>query len=249
MIFLRKRFKRILVLSSFWAGAFCAASVSVSGQTEVLNYQVEWRFMTAGKVKVTVNKNVSAANGKLEVQSLGIVSMLFKVNENYEAVWRPDFCAQSTHLFSEENKRRRETTILYNGPGNKTQFFEKDLVKNTTISNSVAVPACVADVLGGLQKLRALKLTPGTSSQIPISDGKKFVEVRVDVQEKEDVKTATGTYKTVRMEAFLFNGVLYDRAARCLVWVTDDEKRIPVKIQILMRLHIGTVTLLLDQPA
>ena len=249
MIFSRKRFKRILVLSSFWAGAFCAASVSVSGQTEVLNYQVEWRFMTAGKVKVTVNKNVSAANGKLEVQSLGIVSMLFKVNENYEAVWRPDFCAQSTHLFSEENKRRRETTILYNGPGNKTQFFEKDLVKNTTISNSVAVPACVADVLGGLQKLRALKLTPGTSSQIPISDGKKFVEVRVDVQEKEDVKTATGTYKTVRMEAFLFNGVLYDRAARCLVWVTDDEKRIPVKIQILMRLHIGTVTLLLDQPA
>lgn len=249
MIFLRKRFKRILVLSSFWAGAFCAASVSVSGQTEVLNYQVEWRFMTAGKVKVTVNKNVSAANGKLEVQSLGIVSMLFKVNENYEAVWRPDFCAQSTHLFSEENKRRRETTILYNGPGNKTQFVEKDLVKNTTISNSVAVPACVADVLGGLQKLRALKLTPGTSSQIPISDGKKFVEVRVDVQEKEDVKTATGTYKTVRMEAFLFNGVLYDRAARCLVWVTDDEKRIPVKIQILMRLHIGTVTLLLDQPA
>lgn len=249
MIFPHKRFKRILVLSSFWAGAFCAASVSVSGQTEVLNYQVEWRFMTAGKVKVTVNKNVSAANGKLEVQSLGIVSMLFKVNENYEAVWRPDFCAQSTHLFSEENKRRRETTILYNGPGNKTQFVEKDLVKNTTISNSVAVPACVADVLGGLQKLRALKLTPGTSSQIPISDGKKFVEVRVDVQEKEDVKTATGTYKTVRMEAFLFNGVLYDRAARCLVWVTDDEKRIPVKIQILMRLHIGTVTLLLDQPA
>ena len=248
MIFPRKRFKRILVLSSFWAGAFCAASVSVSGQTEVLNYQVEWRFMTAGKVKVTVNKNVSAANGKLEVQSLGIVSMLFKVNENYEAVWRPDFCAQSTHLFSEENKRRRETTILYNGPGNKTQFVEKDLVKNTTISNSVAVPACVADVLGGLQKLRALKLTPGTSSQIPISDGKKFVEVKVDVQEKEDVKTATGTYKTVRMEAFLFNGVLYDRAARCLVWVTDDEKRIPVKIQILMRLHIGTVTLLLDQP-
>ncbi len=245
----RKRFERILALSSFWAGAFCAASVSVSGQTEVLNYQVEWRFMTAGKVRVTVNKSVSGANGKLEVQSLGIVSMLFKVNENYEAVWRPDFCAQSTHLFSEENKRRRETTILYNGPGNKTQFVEKDLVKNTTISNSVAVPACVADVLGGLQKLRALKLTPGTSSQIPISDGKKFVEVKVDVQEKEDVKTATGTYKTIRMEAFLFNGVLYDRAARCLVWVTDDEKRIPVKIQILMRLHIGTITLLLDQPA
>ncbi len=249
MILPRQRFERILVLSSLWGVSFIGASVRVSAQTEVLNYQVEWRFMTAGRVKVAVTKSASAANGKLEVQSLGIVSMLFKVNENYEAVWRPDFCAQSTHLFSEENKRHRETTILYNGPGNKTQFVEKDLVKNTTISNSIAVPACVADVLGGLQKLRALKLTPGTSSQIPISDGKKFVEVKVDVQEKENVKTATGTYKTVRMEAFLFNGVLYDRAARCLVWVTDDEKRIPVKIQILMRLHIGTVTLLLDQSA
>ena len=243
----RRRFDRFVVFNSLWGIWFCAVAASLSAQTEVLNYQVEWRFMTAGKVKVTVNKSATASNGKLEMQSLGIVSMLFKVNENYDAVWRPDFCAQSTHLFSEENKRRRETTILYNGPGNKTQFVEKDLVKNTTVSNSVAVPSCVADVLGGLQKLRALKLIPGTSAQIPISDGKKFVEVKVDVQEKEDVKTPLGTYKTVRMEAFLFNGVLYDRAARCLVWVTDDEKRIPVKIQILMRLHIGTVTLLLDQ--
>ena len=74
------------------------------------------------------------------------------------------------------------------------------------------------------------------------------MEVRVDVQEKEDVKTSTGTFKTVRMEAFLFNGVLYDRTARCLVWVTDDEKRVPVKIQVLMRFHIGTVTLTLDHP-
>ena len=160
MILPRQRFDRFLVINSLWGVWFCTATASLSGQTEVLNYQVEWRFMTAGKVKVTVNKTASAANGKLEVQSLGIVSMLFKVNENYDAVWRPDFCAQSTHLFSEENKRRRETTILYNGPGNKTQFVEKDLVKNTTVSNSVAVPSCVADVLGGLQKLRALKLTP-----------------------------------------------------------------------------------------
>ncbi len=220
---------------------------AVFAQTEILNYHVEWRLIQAGAARVTINKTPTNVTGKLELTSIGLVSRLFKVNDIYDVNWRPDLCAQSSHLNAEEGSRRRETNILFNGPNGKTQYTEKDLVKNTVAQNAVAVPSCVEDVLGALQKIRAMKLTLGTSTQIPITDGKKFVEVRVDVQEKEDVKTATATHKTIRLEAFLFNGVLYERTARCLIWVTDDEKRTPVMIQIRMRFHIGTVTLMLDK--
>jgi hypothetical protein len=242
---IRPRPRRLGAFSYFLL--FCQSICVLRSQPEVLNYKVEWRLIQAGIARITFDKIANASNGRLDIQSQGLVSKLFRVNDIYEVSWRPGYCAQSAHMISEEGSRRREANILFATPANTTQYVEKDLVKNTTTQKSVSVPPCVEDILGGLQKLRALKLTPGTSTQIPISDGKKFVEVRVEVQEKEEIKTVWGTHKAVRLEAFLFNGAMYDRSARCFVWITDDEKRTPVMFQVRMRFHIGNITLTLDK--
>ena len=216
-------------------------------QAETLEYRVEWRLIQAGVAKISTTKTASGLDAKLEMQSLGLVSRLFKVNDLYNVNLKSDLCAQSSHMLAEEASRKKETTINFVAPGGKTQFVEKDLIKNTSVQQEIPVPACVHDVVGGLLKTRTLKLAPGTNTQIPVTTGKKFAEVRIETQEREEVKTPAGTFKTLRLEAFLFNNVLYARAARCLIWVTDDEKRIPVQIQIRMRFHIGTVTLLLEK--
>jgi hypothetical protein len=69
----------------------------------------------------------------------------------------------------------------------------------------------------------------------------------VDAQELEQVKTPSGIYRTVRYEAFLFNNVLYQRKGRLFIWLTDDERRVPVQIKVQLQLHIGTVTLQLEK--
>ena len=107
---------------------------------------------------------------------------------------------------------------------------------------------CVHDVLAGLAKLRSLTtLQPGQNTTIPISDGKKIAQARVEAQEKDKISTKVGTFNTIRYEAFLFNDVLFKRNARLFIWITDDARRLPVQIQARMRIHIGTVTFTLDK--
>jgi hypothetical protein len=106
----------------------------------------------------------------------------------------------------------------------------------------VEIPSCVHDALGGLLVLRTLRLESGKTAQIPISDGKKFVQAKVESQQREDLKTELGTFKTIRYEVFLFDNVLFKRAGHLHVWLTDDDWRLPVQIQVRLQITIGTVT-------
>jgi hypothetical protein len=70
---------------------------------------------------------------------------------------------------------------------------------------------------------------------------------KVEAQQREDVKTPLGTFKTVRYEIYLFNGALYQRSAHLNIWMTDDRRRLPVQIRVRMTFTIGTITLTLDK--
>jgi hypothetical protein len=105
----------------------------------------------------------------------------------------------------------------------------------------------VYDVVGALFQLRTLRLEPGQSAQVPVSDGKKAAMARVEAQQRETVETPSGTYRTIRYEAFLFNDVLYQRSAHLYVWLTDDARKLPVQIRVRMPVAIGTITLQLEK--
>jgi hypothetical protein len=92
-----------------------------------------------------------------------------------------------------------------------------------------------------------MHLEPGQSAQVPISDGKKSVSAKVEAQARETVKTPSGTYRTIRYEAYLFHDVLYRRPAHLYVWLTDDARKLPVQIRVKMQFTIGTITLQLEK--
>jgi hypothetical protein len=109
------------------------------------------------------------------------------------------------------------------------------------------IPGCVADVIAGLYKLRTMQIQPGQSVQIPTSDGKKSAQVRIEAQEREEIRNHLGRFKTIRYEAFVFNGVIYSKKARMFVWLTDDARRLPVQIRARMAFPIGSITLALEK--
>jgi len=213
---------------------------------------VEWRLITAGKARLVWSSTPHHSNpgwqADLHLESAGLVSKLFKVNNNYVSNLESDLCATGSYLKAEEGKRRKETRVTFNRATGKAEYQEKDLVKNAVVATKeIPIPACVHDVLGGLYLLRTLNLQPGQSTQVPVSDGKKSVMARVEAQRREDLKTPAGAYKTIRYEAFLFNDVLYRRYGHLYVWLTDDARKLPVQIQVRLQFAIGTITLLLEK--
>ena len=182
----------------------------------------------------------------VHIESAGLVSKLYHVSDDYRTVLTSQLCASSTVIQAEEGKRRRETKISY-GNG-KANYLERDLVKNTIVlTKETAIPACVYEYFGALSKLREMKLEPGQSTTVPMSDGKKAANVKVEAQEREDVKTPSGSYKTIRYEVFLFNNVLVNREARLYIWITDDARRLPVQLRARMPFLIGTINLQLEK--
>jgi hypothetical protein len=219
---------------------------------ETLHYNIEWRLFSAGKAKVELTNSGGARpvlQTNLRLESSGIVSKLFKVEDDYAAILNQNYCAQSIQMTTHEGNRQRDTKVTFDPETKKASYLERDLARNnaTVLAQETEIPACVHDVLGGLFFIRTLNLEPGQSAQIPVSDGKKSVMVKVEAQAREDVKTPEGTFKTIRYEVYLFNGVLYKRPAHLSLWVSDDRRRLPVQIRVRMTFTIGTILLQLEK--
>ncbi len=232
--------------------AFNAAPALVPPAHEAFDYAIEWRLITAGKAHLEWNASPSAGpeagDVRLHVESAGLVSRLYLVNDEYTASLAPGFCAQSSLIQAQEGGRHKETRITYDSAAHKASYLEKDLTRNSTVTQEVTIPGCVHDLIGGLISLRYLRLDPGKSALIPVSDGKKFVMAKVEAQRREALKTDFGTVNTILYEIYLFDNVLFRRSGHLHVWITDDDKRLPIQLQVRLQIAIGTITFRMEKP-
>ncbi|MGD0201484.1 MAG: DUF3108 domain-containing protein [Bryobacteraceae bacterium] len=238
--------------------AVCAAPQAPEGvvrplsASEVLSYRAEWRLIHAGSAQLTwASAEAGGRAGwaaRLRVESAGLVSRFYRVSNDYSSLADSQLCLISSLLRASEGSRRRETSVVFDGAGHKASLTARDLVTNAVSTQEIDIRPCEHDVIGALYRLRAMRLEPGQSIEMPVSDGKRAVMVRVEAQERETIRTDAGAYQTIRYEAFLFNNVLYRRSGRLLVWLTDDSRRLPVQIRIRLPFYtIGTVTLQLQR--
>src|SRR5690606_19302945 len=123
-----------------------------------------------------------------------------------------------------------------------------DLLKNNIVlQKDTETPPCVHEYIGGLNKLRAYDMEPGQTVNIPMSTGKKFAVVRVDAREYDKITTPLGKFDTLKYEVHMFNDVLLKKKARMYLWLTNDERKLPVQIQVRLQFLIGTITLQLEK--
>jgi len=218
---------------------------------ESLFYTVEWRLITAGKARLDWNALPGPRGGfesKLHLESVGLVSKLFRVLDDYTSQLNPSLCVLASNSVTHEGVRHREAKITFDYDAHKASYLERDTARNTILlQQETEIPSCAHDVIGGLYFMRTLNLDPGQPVQAPVSNGKKVVSARIEAQQREDVKTPAGTFKTIRYELFLFNNVLWSRSGHLYIWLTDDRRRIPVQIRFRLPVTIGTITLQLEK--
>lgn len=211
---------------------------------ERLTYGVEWKLTRAGTVVVQTQNSKAEMN----IESSGLVSALFKIHDTYTVHYEEPLCATSSLMDSEEGKRRHETKVTYDRSQGRATYLERDVLKGVVLhSDEVAIPNCVHEVIGAFLALRSKDLGPGQTAQIAMSDGRRAAPVKVEAQEREEIKTPAGTYPALRCEAYMLNGVIYPRKGRAFVWLSDDARRLPVQIRLRLQFPIGTVTLQLEK--
>lgn len=211
---------------------------------ETLFYGAEWRFVRAGEVEVRIHPGVQT---DMKLRTLGIVNSLFSVNNTYRAEFGARGCVVSTLLEAHEGKKHTESRVTYDYAKQRAFYLEKNLVKDAVVTRSdIEIPDCIHDLIGALGVLRRSNFA-GQTISIPLSDGKKAIKARIEPLAKEQVTTPMGTYRTQKVEAFLFNGEFFRRSGRLFLWISEDDRRLPVRIRIQLPFYIGTVTLTLEK--
>ena len=75
-----------------------------------------------------------------------------------------------------------------------------------------------------------------------MSDGHHSASVKVEAQEREEIKTPGGV-QNHSLRNISDERRVYTRKGRVFIWLTDDARRLPVQIQLRMSFPVGTVTL------
>ena len=137
---------------------------------ETLYYTIDWRLFTAGKAKLEFTASPASkpeAQISLHLESVGFVSKLFKVEDDYNSTLNAGLCAQTSYMTAHEAGRERETRITFDGESKKASYLERDRAKNSVLhQQETDIPPCVHDVAGGLYFIRTLNLEPGQTAQV-----------------------------------------------------------------------------------
>lgn len=175
--------------------------------------------------------------------SKGILTSLFRIKVEdifTSTVSARDFGVIKTVKKIEEGKRRREMIADFQRQARKVKYTHTDLnnSKLLVIKENDTLP-WVTDIASGWYVMRAQQLTVGKTFSFPLSDEGETYEIEVEVLEKERIDTDFGKFDTLKLDMKIFNGRYIRRKGRLLLWVTDDERHLPLRAQI--KSNFGTV--------
>ena len=214
---------------------------------ENLTYRVEWRMITAGEAKMDMTHEQQNWQIKLNVESAGLVTRLFRVDDKYKVVSNDKFCGLNSSFEAQEGKRHVVESEQFDNSRHKATFDMHDLVKNVQEHNEVDIAPCTHEIIGALAYVRLMKIDPGKSITVPIVNGKKMAYAKIEAQAKESLTVDGQHYETVRYEAFIFDNVVFRKKGSMLMWLTDDAAHVPVQMRFQMGFPIGSITLELEK--
>jgi Protein of unknown function (DUF3108) len=174
-----------------------------------------------------------------DVVSKGFFTRLFNLRfrERVESTVEPTtFTIQKTTILDEQGKRVRVTETTYDRAQGKMAWTVRD-PNNPEGEPRRAITEFsgqLQDILSAIYFIRTQRLQVGKSFEIFIGDGGRVYKVPVHVVEKKKMKTPWGRVHVLRVEPDLFgrDKLIDDRKGQFSIWITDDERHLPVNVRV-----------------
>lgn len=222
------------------------ARPSPFGPGETLTYEIRWSVFSAGEVVAALSKSGEGAGDPYEVKtsahSRGFASLLFKVDDEVHSRFDPGtVCSQQISKKINEGRRHKDIRVVFDAARKLAILDERDLAdpKAPLKHAENEIPACVQDVITAVYFVRSRPLHVGQQILVAVNDGSKTRQVVAEVQARERIETPLGNRTAFRVETKVF-GELYRRKGRMLIWFSDDEQRLPLRIKAVI--SVGVIT-------
>lgn len=206
---------------------------------EELDFDVNYGFVTAGTAKMAVTNYATIFDRKcyqmiFTVQSKPFFDWAYKVRDRYESYVDVD------GLFPWKFEQ-----YIREG-GYKNDFvatFDQERGKAYAGDKVYPIPPFVQDILSAFYYVRTVNYDgyrPGQKMWFRNFYKDTTYALGVKYLGRQEVSVDAGTFKTIILEPLIKEGGLFQASGRILLWVTDDERKMPVQVEA--EVPIGSIT-------
>ncbi len=204
---------------------------------EVLTFDVNYGFVTAGQAVIKISDVVH--NGRkcykvdFEVDSKPFFDWIYKVRDRYSTI------IDAEGLFPwrfEQHIREGGYTRDFIADFDQVHHFAH------TTEGSHPIPPYVHDMLSAFFFARVIDFSnykPGEKLRLQNFYKDSTYELDVKYKGKQEIEVEAGTFNCIVVEPLAREGGLFKSEGKVNVWLTDDERRIPV--QVSTKVIIGSI--------
>jgi hypothetical protein len=242
------RFLGLFFLSAVFASRAGAADALPLQSGEQLTFRVSWAIVRgAGEIKIDAHMDPVIANRLVVTTTTAtrrLARMLMPFDAKAESVY--DLATGqlvSIHESSDTRGKLREHTVTFDHPDRRASYVTRESKEPNLLTMPAGEPS---DLIMALLKTRSWDLKPGESRDSLVLFDDEFYELTIHARGYESVTTPLGTFNTLvlepRMEKTAPKG-MFKRGSTVRVWISQDERRLPVRFAVEFNIGTGTATL------
>lgn len=217
---------------------------------EEMEFSVNYSFIRAGTAYIKAKGVIDTPLGmaylvETTAKSAAVIDAVFKVRDiNFSFISVKDFSSFGYSQSIREGHYDRDEWITFDA-AKKTYSGLLSKLSGGRTNIDGELPGPVQDMLSSLFFMREQDLSGKTDIILDVTNREKTYPMRVKVLGRETVKTGAGKFNCVVVEPeFRGEGIFIQKGKSLKVWLTDDELKIPVKMEA--KVFIGSVNAKLE---
>lgn len=215
---------------------------------EKLTFEINYGFVTAGEAVMEVDPVYQTMNGRkcfdirFFVTSTPSFEWVYQVKDFYRTYvdveglfpWRFE-----QHIREGNYQRDFEAIFDQQNLKAKTYTGEKDPKK---FEGEFDIPLYVQDAMSAFYYYRTLDYSKMNSGDVTVLQNfykDKTYPLNVKYLGKETIEVPAGEFRCIKVEPLVQEGGLFKSEGSIVVWMTDDERKMPVKVKT--KVIIGSI--------
>jgi hypothetical protein len=217
---------------------------------ETLVYEASWVGIPAAEARIELLNNGAASRswtGKLWLRTSTAVDVLYRMRDYvWEDFNRDDLRPREMHILQHEKKRRDEWSIRFDDHEHLVTSARRNAQGRTWLREfSGGEPW---GPFSGAMVALSLPLMVGQTYTFDVFSGGNRYVLAFTVDKHESVTTPLGTWRALRIipsVVWLSQGKFLNQVSKTVLWVTDDERHLPLRIEAAA--YIGSIRVDLAQ--
>lgn len=207
---------------------------------EYLLFTLRWGLIHGGYSTMAVDR-IEKINGRdayviiSKARTNSFFDAFFKVRDvNTSWLDTESLCSHRFYKDISEGKYKRKRKMDYDQVAGILKVYKKNGI------HEMEIPPFVLDVLGAMYYIRAQTFDVGDEFSIEVNTGKKNWPLIVKVLRRQRVKVPYGVFDCLVVVPQLLGEGIFETKGNITVWMTDDERHMPVKMKT--KVQVGSLT-------